>query len=152
VALFLREILPAAIAGGGMAAEGGRPGGGAVEALSPIPIYYGWGYPAVAVAGFVLLRRRAPPAVLGVLAAYALTAATLVALRAFGGGLFRDLKEIEFAAPLVAVSAGAALEELARRGRAGRWAAALVLAGLVATSAVRYVEYATAYTSLAGRG
>ncbi|HVR72609.1 MAG TPA: hypothetical protein VMT87_17370 [Vicinamibacteria bacterium] len=151
VALFFREILPAAAAGARMAAEGGGTGGGVIEALARIPIFYGWGYPALAVAGFLLLARRAPPAVFRVLAAYALAAATLLALRAFGGGLFRDLKEIEFAAPLVALSAGAALEELARRGRAGRWAAALVLAGLVATSAERYAEYVRAYASLAGR-
>ncbi len=152
IVLFFREILPAALAGGGMAAEGGRAGGGALEALARIPIFYGWGYPALAAAGFVLLRRRAPAAPFRVFTAYALAAAALLALRAFGGGLFRDLKEIEFAAPLVAVAAGAALEELARRGVSGRWAAALVLAGLVAFSAGRYAEYVVAYASLAGRG
>jgi hypothetical protein len=152
VVLFFREILPAAVAGGGMAGEGGAPGGGATEALFRIPLFYGWGYPALAVAGFVLLRRRAPPAVFRALAAYALAALALVALRAFGGGLFRDLKEIEFAAPLVALTAGTALEELASRGRRGRWAAALVLSGLVAFSAGRYVEYARAHSALAGRG
>ena len=152
VALFFREILPAAVAGGGMAGEGGRAGGGVTEALARIPIFYGWGFPVLAAGGFVLLRRRAPPAAFRVFGAYALAAAALLALRAFGGGLFRDLKEIEFAAPLVAVSAGALLEEVARRGHAGRWAAALVLAGLGAFSAARYAEYAVTYASLAGRG
>ena len=150
VMLFVREILPAALSGGGMAAEGGARGGGVGEALARIPIFYGWGYPALAAAGFVVLRRGAPARAFGVFAAYALAAVTLVGLRAFGGGLFRDLKEIEFAAPLVAACCGAALAELASRDRAGRIAAALVFAGLAAFSLGRYVEYARTYTSLAG--
>jgi hypothetical protein len=104
----------------------------------------------LALAGFVLLRRRVPPPLFRVLSAYALTFAALVALRAVGAGLFRDLKEIEFAAPLVALGAGASLEELAGRGSAGRWAAALVVLGLGAFCAARYVEYVRAYASLVG--
>jgi hypothetical protein len=100
----------------------------------------------------VLLRRRSPPAVFRVFGAYALSAAALLALRAFGGGLFRDLKEIEFAAPLVAVATGALLADVARRGPAGRLAAAFVLAGLLAFSGARYAEYVVTYASLAGRG
>jgi hypothetical protein len=152
VVVFFREILPAALSGGGMAGEGGRAGGGMRDALARIPIFYGWGFPVLAAGGFVLLRRRSPAAVFRVFGAYALAAGGLVALRAFGGGLFRDLKEIEFAAPLVAVSAGALLEDVTRRGPAGRWAAALLVAGLLAFSAARYVEYAATYASLAGRG
>lgn len=148
--LFWREILPSALTGGGMAAEGGAPGGGALGALSRIPIFYGWGYPALAVAGFVLVRRRAPAPLFRVLTAYALTFAALVALRAFAGGLFRDLKEIEFVAPLVAVTAGTALEEVAGHGRTGRGAAALLAAGLFAFSLARYAEYWRTYASLAG--
>jgi hypothetical protein len=102
------------------------------------------------VAGFVLLRRRAEPAAFRIVSAYGLSVLTLVALRAFGGGLFRDLKEIEFAAPLVALCAGAALAELAGRGRAGGVSAALILTGLAAFSASRYVEYLRAYASLFG--
>jgi hypothetical protein len=152
VVLFFREILPAAVDGGGMAGEGGRAGGGAREALARIPIFYGWGFPVLAAGGFVLLRRRSPPAVFRVFGAYALSAAALLALRAFGGGLFRDLKEIEFAAPLVAVATGALLADVARRGPAGRLAAAFVLAGLLAFSGARYAEYVVTYASLAGRG
>jgi hypothetical protein len=149
VVLFVREILPAALTSGGMAAESGETGGGALAALARIPIFYGWGYPALAAAGFVLLRRRAPPPVARVLVAYALAAGALVLMRAFGGGLFRDLKEIEFAAPLVALAAGAALEEMTRR-RPGAWSAALITLGLLAFSGARYGEYLSTYVSLAG--
>jgi hypothetical protein len=149
-ALFVCEILPAALAGGGMAAEGDAGGGGVLAALSRIPIFYGWGYPALAVAGFVLVRRRAPAALFRVLTAYTLTFAALVALRAFAGGLFRDLKEIEFVAPFVAVTAGTALEDVARYGATGRVAAALLAAGLAVFSVARYAEYWRTYVSLAG--
>jgi hypothetical protein len=149
VAVFLREILPAALSGAAPAAASGERGG-ALAALSRIPLFFGWGFPALALAGFVRLRRRVPPPLFRVLSAYALAFAALVALRAFGAGLFRDLKEIEFAAPLVALGAGASLEELAGRGRAGRWAAALVVLGLGAFCAARYVEYLETYASLAG--
>jgi hypothetical protein len=135
-----------------MAAEGGRVDGGARAALARIPTFYGWGYPALAVAGFVLLRRRVPAPLFRIVTAYAVTVGMLVGLRAFGGGLFRDLKEIEFAAPIVALCAGAALEEVAGRGRAGRWAAGLVVLGLAAFSLARYVEYRRLYASLVALG
>jgi hypothetical protein len=147
VVLFVREILPTALTSGGMGAESGEIGGGAPAALARIPIFYGWGYPALAVAGFVLLRRRAPPPVSRVLVAYALTVGALVLMRAFGGGLFRDLKEIEFAAPLVALGVGTAVEEIAdhRRGRLG---AVLIGLGLMLFSLSRYLEYVRAFASL----
>jgi len=150
VALFFREILPAALSGGGSAAASGGEGSGVLAALGRIPLFFGWGYPALALAGFVLLRRRVPPPLFRVLAAYALALAALVGLRAFGGGLFRDLKEVEFAAPLVALCAGAALEEIAGRGPRGRFSAASIVVGLAAFSVARYAEYLRAYASLSG--
>jgi hypothetical protein len=80
-----------------------------------------------------------------VFTAYALAFLVLVLLRAFGAGLFRDLKEITFVSPLLAVLAGAALEELWRRGRSGRWAAALIVVGLLASCTERYAFYWTSY-------
>jgi hypothetical protein len=68
-------------------------------------------------------------------------------MRGLGGGLFRDLKEITFAAPLVALLTGLVLDELGRRGRAGRHAAALAAAGLVAFGLGRYWGYFRAYAS-----
>ena len=76
----------------------------------------------------------------------------LVALRAFGAGLFKDLKEVEFAGPLVAVAAGAVIEELHGRGRAGRWAAAMVAIGLIAFGLGRFRDYLIAHTPLVGLG
>jgi hypothetical protein len=84
-----------------------------------------------------------------VLGAYALAFAGLVALRVLPGGLFKDMKEVEFVAPLVAILAGASLEELFRRGRSGRVAAVLIGLGLLAFAADRSVEFFTTWTALA---
>jgi hypothetical protein len=148
VSVMIREILPAMLAGGTPAATGLGPA--VLAALARVPIFYGWGYPALAVAGFVVVQRRASPALFRVVAAYALALLALIALRALSGGLFKDLKEIEFAAPLVALTTGTSLEELARRGRRGVAGAALIACGLIAFSASRYVSYLRAYASLVG--
>ena len=50
----------------------------------------------------------------------------------------------------MALCAGAALAELAGRGRPGAVSAALVFTGLAAFSASRYVEYLRTYASLFG--
>lgn len=144
---FVREIAPAALRGGGAAAAAG-PGG----ALARIPLFYGIAYPLLTLAGIALIARRAPPEGRHAILAYALAFAVLVALRAFGAGLFKDLKEIEFASPLVAIATGAVLEVIAGRGRAGMWAAAMVAAGLLAFSLGRSFEYLAAHTVLVGLG
>lgn len=150
---FLRalfgEILPAVLGGARMGAADGAASGGLLPALQRIPMFYGWGWPALAIAGFVLLRRQAGEAARQALTACALAFVLLVLLRAFGAGLFRDLKEITFVAPLVALLAGAALEELWRRGRAGRLASALIVAGLATFCAERYWFYWSTYRSTA---
>jgi hypothetical protein len=151
---FLFEILPA-LAGGaavaGPSAGAAAAPGGLWAALSRVPLFYGWGFPALAVAGLFLARRDADPAARHVLLAYGLAFLSLVLLRVLGGGLFRDLKEITFVAPLVAVTAGASLESLARRGRSGRAAVLLIAAGLLAFTAERYRFYFTTYTSAVTR-
>jgi hypothetical protein len=147
---FVLEIVPALASGGGAAApsaSGGPASSGLVAALSRVPLFYGWGFPALAVAGLLLARRVADGPARHVLAAWGLAFASLVLMRGLGGGLFRDLKEITFVAPLVAVAAGASLETLARRGRPGRAAALLVAAGLLAFGAERYRFYFTTYAS-----
>ena len=145
---FFLEIVPALLHGGGVAtpaaASGPRPGG-LLPALARIPLFYGWGLPALAVAGFVLARRHADDAARRVLTAYGLAFVTLVLMRGLGGGLFRDLKETTFVGPLIAVTAGASLEALARRGARGRLAVALLAVGLVAFAAERYRFYFTTY-------
>jgi hypothetical protein len=134
---FFGEILPAVLSGARM---GGRGGGaaGLGSALFRVPLFFGWALPLLALAGLLLVRARADAAARSTLQAYAAAFALLVGLRAFGGGLFRDLKEIEFVAPLVAIGAGAALEGLAASGR--HRAALLVGLGLALFGAGRAVE------------
>jgi hypothetical protein len=144
VRVFVTEILPAVVAGNTAATSGAAPSG-LGQALARIPLFYGWAYPMLAVAGLVLLRHTEERGMFRLLAAHGLAFASLVALRAFGGGLFRDLKELTFVAPLVAVLTAIVLDELVRRG--WRRAAVLVAVGLVAFGLGRYVGYLEAYAS-----
>jgi hypothetical protein len=116
-----------------------------------VPLFYGWGFPALAVAGLLLARRTADGPARHVLAAYGLAFVSLVLMRGLGGGLFRDLKEITFAGPLVAVCAGASLRTMTDRSRAGRVAVLLLAAGLLAFSAERYRFYFASYDSAVTR-
>ena len=65
-----------------------------------------------------------------VVKAYALAFLSLVLLRGLSFGLFKDLKEIEYAGPAFAILAAVALDRIERRG--ARWliAAGLVLSGI----------------------
>jgi hypothetical protein len=150
VRVFVTEIVPALV-GGEAAATTAAPAAvrpsGLVHTLSRIPLFYGPAYPLLAAGGLALVHRTADRRVFRLLTAYALAFAALLGLRAFGGGLFRDLKEITFVAPLVAVLTGVVLDELASRGRAGRRAAILVAIGLVAFGLARYGAYLNAYAS-----
>jgi hypothetical protein len=156
VVTLLWEILPSlTAAGGGVGASGvERPGlgEGLLTALWRLPFFLGYGVLALALAGLVLARRRAAPAVFQVVAAYALAFAFLVALRGLSFGLFKDLKEIEFATPLLAVLAGASLEALWDRDSAGRGAAVLLALGILVFVLSRYREYWLTWTFLAGLG
>lgn len=145
--VFFAEIVPAMVAGGGAPPAAEAAPAGLIHALGRIPLFYGPAYPVLAAAGLVLLRRSGDRAALRIAVAHALAFAALVGLRAFGGGLFRDLKELTFVAPLVAVLTGIVLDELASRGRAGRRAAVLVAIGLVAIGLGRYRGYLQAYAS-----
>lgn len=177
--LFVREILPAYVraateeasgtyaqteteaasgsdagdARGASPIAGDAPASGRLAGLSAalgrIPIFYGLLLPPLALAGLFLARRRAAPDVVRVLAAWLLAFAVLLALRGLAGGLFKDMKEIEFAAPLMASLAGGALGELAARGRAGRAvAAALAVAVALWATATSY-GFFEAWTRLA---
>ncbi len=147
---FATEILPVALRGGGGGGESaGGPLDGLASALDRVRIFYGFGLPALAAAGFVLLRRSANDAARRTMSAYALAFLAMVVLRSVPGGLFKDLKEMEFVAPLVAVTVGASLEELASRGRVGRVAASLIAIGLVAFGVSRYLGYVAGWTALA---
>lgn len=143
---FFGEILPAIVHGG--TGKGGESDPSPLlHALSRIPLFYGYAYPVLAVAGLVLARRRADPRAFRLLAAWGLGFLLMLSLRAFGGGLFKDLKEITFVAPLAAILSGAALVELARRGRVGTFAAAALTAGLLLFGLARYRGYVDEYRS-----
>jgi hypothetical protein len=140
--VFVREILPALWAGG--VASAASPSAGGVAALARIPLFYGWGFPALATAGLLLARRQAPPGALRVLLAWLFAFGLLLALRS-SLGLFRDLKEITFIGTLIAVLAGRALEALDAQGRSGRLATTLLVVGLLAFSVERYAAYFEEY-------
>ena len=143
--LFLTEILPAASQGFGTSGTGSLLDG-LFHALGRIPIFYGYGYPALAIAGFVLVRRMSPQS-FRILAAYGLAFLMLVALRAFGGGLFKDLKEIMFVSPLLAVLTAVSIETIRRRGRPGLVAAICITMGLVVFGLGKYRDYLVTYRS-----
>jgi hypothetical protein len=144
---FFREILPALASGEGEGTEN-RPVGFAV-AFVRITYFYGFGFPAIAIAGFLLAWRGSERWASRWLAAYGLSFLGLLALRAVSG-LFKDLKEFVYVGPFVAITAGIALVSLWRRGRWGRIAAVMVMAGLLAFSASKYLEYFRMHTVLAG--
>src|SRR6185436_19649387 len=72
VVTFFREILPALMAGARSGAPVETAPSGPLAALARIPIFYGFGFPALTVTGVLLFRRRAEPAAYRVLLAYAL--------------------------------------------------------------------------------
>ena len=145
--LFCREIVPALLQGQTLPAAQGSAAGGPLEALARIPLFFGYALPLLAVAGLVLARQRVEPRAFRVLVAYGLAFLLLVALRAFGRGLFRDLKEISFAGPLLTILAAFVVERLASLGRAGRTAALLVVLGLAAFGLGRSAEFLALYES-----
>jgi len=144
--IFFTEILPALASGEGRGTEN-RPAGLAV--LLRVTLFYGIGFPAIAIAGFLLVWRDGKKWARKILAAYGLSFLGLLVLRAVSG-MFKDLKEFVYVGPFVAVTAGVALDSLWRRGRWGRLAAILVAAGLIGFGLAKYGEYFRQHTGLAG--
>jgi hypothetical protein len=145
--VFFTEILPALASGEGGGTEN-RPAGFAV-ALLRVTFFYGIGFPAISIAGFLLVWRDGEKWAGKILAAYGLSFLGLLVLRAVSG-MFKDLKEFVYVGPFVAVSVGVALDSLWRRGRWGRLAAVLVAAGLIGFGLAKYGEYFREHTGLAG--
>jgi hypothetical protein len=145
--LFFTEILPALASGEGGGTEN-RPAGFAV-ALLRVTYFYGIGFPAIAVAGFLLVRREKEKWVWKILAAYGLSFLGLLVLRAVSG-MFKDLKEFVYVGPLVAITAGVVLDSLWRRGRWGQAAALMIALGLIGFGIAKYGEYFRMHTGLAG--
>lgn len=146
VAVFT-EIVPALARGEG--GGDGNPAAGVTTTLLRIYYFYGIGFPALALAGLLLALRNEARWVGRFLVVYLASFAALLALRA-GSGMFKDLKELVFAGPFVAVTVGLSLESLRRRGRAEWWAAIFIALGLVAFGAEKYLEYFHQHTTLAG--
>jgi hypothetical protein len=144
--VFATEILPA-LAKGLPAPPAEMQAAPARLAVSRIPLFYGFLYPALSILGVLLARRRADPRAFRLLLAWSLAFLFMVSLRAFGGGLFKDLKEIEFAAPLVAILSGASLADLAGRPRWGKPAATALALALVWFGLARYKGYLESYAS-----
>ncbi len=145
IALF-REILPA-LASGLPGPAGDAASAPLRTALSRIPLFYGFLYPPLALAGLYIARRSKDARAFRVLAAWGLAFFLMVSLRAFGGGVFKDIKEIELAAPLVAILTGASLAALGGRGRKGMVAAAALAAALALFGLARYRSYLERYAS-----
>jgi hypothetical protein len=143
---FFREILPA-IASGPPAGAGDAASAPVRTALSRIPLFYGFLYPPLALAGLEIARRRADLRAFRVFAAWGFAFLLMVSLRAFGGGVFKDIKEIEIAAPLVAILSGGGLAALGRRGMTAMLAAAALTAGLALFGLARYRSYLELYAS-----
>ncbi|HSF18592.1 MAG TPA: hypothetical protein VLK65_23890 [Vicinamibacteria bacterium] len=146
---FLREILPGLVTRGT-----GAPGVPLAErfssALTRLELFYGYGFPPLALAGILVLRRCHRHDGYPVMLAYGLAFALLSSMRVLFGDLFKDLKEVLFVGPLVATTAGLALHRLAQGGRIRRVACACVTVGLIAFGCSRFSEYLSAYASLAG--
>ncbi len=144
VAVLWSEIVPAIWHG---AALTGAPeaGDGSLGALARVPLFYGWAYPLLAAAGLLVARRRLARPAFQILLAGAMTYAALLGLRALPGGMFRDVKESTFVAPFIALATALTLMELARRGRHGRWAAAMIVLGLAAFGLSEYAGYFATY-------
>jgi hypothetical protein len=101
---FLTEILPNLLFGTAHLATTApsEDTGNLPAAFFRIFLFGGYGFPCLAVAGLALLARR-QDAPAKVLKAYAAAFLGLVLLRGLSGGLFKDLKEVEFGGPALAV-------------------------------------------------
>jgi len=144
---FVSEIVPAIVSGSGHAAGNpaavaGSDTGSLQGAFSRIVLFAGWGFPLFAVAGVTLVARRKDPAAT-VVKAYALAFVSLVLLRGLSFGLFKDLKEIEYAGPGFAILAAVALGRMESRA-----ARALVATGLVVTGVWMQYGYFQTWSQL----
>jgi hypothetical protein len=149
ISIFFREIVPAL-----MASDSGRGAGRLVadlgRAVGRVPSFYGYIYPPLSVVGLYLAYRRVKPDVFTAVAAYGVAFLILICLRGLGGPLFKDLKEILFVGPFVALTAGACLEIMGVYGRRSRVVSVLLLGGLIVFGLCKYNSYLQPWVSLVG--
>ncbi len=143
---FFREILPALLGGGAKAS--GAPGVGDSEpllgAFARIVLFSGYGFPLLALTGLIVVivsRRRDPAAT--VIKAYSFAFLGLVVLRGISRGIFRDLKEMEYAGPAFGILSSVGIQGLSHPG-----ARRLMVAGLVATGLWMQFGYFKAWSRL----
>lgn len=146
---FFREILPALLSGSDTESSASL-GARLVAAVRRLHLFFGYGYPAMALAGWLVARRDHRGPVHRTLMAFGVSFLVLTGMRVALGDLFKDLKEVLFVGPWVAAMAGIAVHRLAQQGRSGTWAAGFVTVGLVAFGCGKFAEYLAAYASLAG--
>jgi hypothetical protein len=137
---FVWEILPAWTSGAPGNAASIAGDASLTAAFARIPMFYGYGYPLLALVALAWSRRRLPPERFAVLAAYGATFVVLLVVRGLSS-TFKDLKETTFIAPFMAVTAGYVLDELATHGRRGRALAWTIATALAAFGLLRYARY-----------
>jgi hypothetical protein len=133
----------------GLGAAGGRPSDGLLTALWRVSHFYGYAAIALAIPGIVILYRKTKPHVRHIVSSYLSSFAVLLTLRA-ATGTFKDLKEILYVGPLMAIAAGASIDTVYKKGRAGKIAAAAMIAGLILFWAIRYREFLEPHITFAG--
>ncbi len=111
---FLTEILPAILSGSARMAVAApsEDTGTLPAAFARIVLFGGYGFPLFAIAGLVIVVRRRREAAARVLLTYAVAFISLVCLRGLSGGLFKDLKEVEFGGPAMTILSALALSHL----------------------------------------
>ena len=133
----------------GLGAAGGRPSDGLLTALWRVSHFYGYVTIALAIPGIVILCRKTKPHVRLIVMSYLSSFAILLTLRA-ATGTFKDLKEILYVGPLMAIAAGVSLETVYKKGRIGKIATVMMIAGLVLFWAIRYREFLEPHITFAG--
>jgi hypothetical protein len=119
---FWRDILPHLRAMPPDAPLAQDPASWLALAAERLSVFYDFVFPATAAAGLLALR-AAPPHAVRALGAALAAGLALLGLRFFSPSVFRDVKEVQFLAPAVAVASTATLGWLWDRGRWGRVAA-----------------------------
>ena len=151
---FLQEILPALqVEIMTNRTETTNPAAGLEVALRRIPLFYGLVYPILALTGTIIVWRRGPAATFHWFVVYGLTFLLLVLYRA-GTGIFKDLKEILFVGPLIAITSGVSLEAIGGLTKGSRlWprlCAGAIALGLIVFGIVKVAHYWAPFALLAG--
>ena len=120
--------------------------------LRRLPVFFGPGFLLLAAFGALVAKRRGHSAGLKWLSIYAVSFALLLSLRVLSP-VFKDLKEILFVGPLIAICAALGLVAIQDYGVQQRWARPIpwiFLVALFAFSCFKLQGYWRPFGSLAG--